>query len=426
MNKFDKIIGYQAIKNELLQICDMIHNRDVYKKLGAKLPQGILLYGDPGLGKSLMAKCFIEESGLLSFIVRRDKGSDDFIAKITETFKKAKENSPSIVLLDDMDKFANEDDRHVDAEEHVAVQSGIDEVKGCDVFVFATVNDIGKLPRSLTRSGRFDRKIEVESPKGKDAEDIIRHYLKDKKVSDNVNFDDLVKMICYDSCAELETVLNEAAIYAAFARKDSIEMDDLVKAVLRTQYDSPDNYTKRSNDELKEIAVHEAGHLVVSEALVPGSIGLVSMRSCDVNTNGGFVHACIEITRRPHDTLIALAGKAAVELYNCERCASGCQNDISRAAENIRTSISLNSTSGFSLLDVSDRNFPECSQSINERNEAVVCAELERYILKCRDILIKNRDFLEKAATLLLEKETLLYSDIQCLRKRVTVTYFDI
>ena len=115
MNKFDKIIGYQAIKNELLQICDMVHNSDIYKNLGAKLPQGILLYGDPGLGKSLMAKCFIEESGLSSFIVRRDKGSDDFIAKITETFKKAKENSPSIVLLDDMDKFANEDDRHVDA-----------------------------------------------------------------------------------------------------------------------------------------------------------------------------------------------------------------------------------------------------------------------------------------------------------------------
>lgn len=87
-----------------------------------------------------MAKCFIAESGLPAYIVRRDKGSDDFIDKITETFERAKNNAPAIVLLDDMDKFANEDDRHTDAEEYVAVQAGIDEVKGCNVFVFATVN----------------------------------------------------------------------------------------------------------------------------------------------------------------------------------------------------------------------------------------------------------------------------------------------
>lgn len=236
MSAFDRIIGYQTIKEELLQICDMIHNREIYENLGAKLPQGILLYGDPGLGKSLMAKSFITESGLPAYIVRRDKGSDDFIGKITDTFEKAKKNAPAIVLLDDMDKFANEDDRHIDAEEYVAVQAGIDEVKGCNVFVFATVNEIRKLPRSLIRSGRFDRKIEVNSPTDRDAEEIIKYYLAEKKVSDNVNMDDLVKMVSYGSCAELETILNEAAIGAAYARKEKIEMDDLVKSVLRMQY----------------------------------------------------------------------------------------------------------------------------------------------------------------------------------------------
>ena len=259
MSAFDRIIGYQTIKEELLQICDMIHNREIYENLGAKLPQGILLYGDPGLGKSLMAKSFITESGLPAYIVRRDKGSDDFIGKITDTFEKAKKNAPAIVLLDDMDKFANEDDRHIDAEEYVAVQAGIDEVKGCNVFVFATVNEIRKLPRSLIRSGRFDRKIEVNSPTDRDAEEIIKYYLAEKKVSDNVNMDDLVKMVSYGSCAELETILNEAAIGAAYARKEKIEMDDLVKSVLRMQYDAPDNFTKKSSDALKEIALHEAG-----------------------------------------------------------------------------------------------------------------------------------------------------------------------
>ena len=142
MSAFERVIGYETIKNELLQICDMIHNREIYGELGAKLPQGILLYGDPGLGKTLLAKSFIEESGLKAYIVRRNKGNDDFIGDITDTFRKAKENTPCVVFLDDMDKFANEDSDHRDAEEYVAVQSGIDEVKNCDVCFLATANEM--------------------------------------------------------------------------------------------------------------------------------------------------------------------------------------------------------------------------------------------------------------------------------------------
>ena len=421
MSAFDRIIGYQTIKEELLQICDMIHNREIYENLGAKLPQGILLYGDPGLGKSLMAKSFITESGLPAYIVRRDKGSDDFIGKITDTFEKAKKNAPAIVLLDDMDKFANEDDRHIDAEEYVAVQAGIDEVKGCNVFVFATVNEIRKLPRSLIRSGRFDRKIEVNSPTDRDAEEIIKYYLAEKKVSDNVNMDDLVKMVSYGSCAELETILNEAAIGAAYARKEKIEMDDLVKSVLRMQYDAPDNFTKKSSDALKEIALHEAGHLVVSEILTPGSVGLASLRTAGRDSTGGFIHRCMPVTRRAHHILISLAGKAAVELYYSGVCASGCQSDIRKAADNIRDAISESGTGGFGMIDVANHRFPESSESFNSRNESVVHAELERYMFKAREILIKNRDFLEKAAQMLSEKETLLYSDIRKLRESIKI-----
>ncbi len=422
MSAFDKIIGYQTIKEELLQICDMIHNREIYENLGAKQPQGILLYGDPGLGKSLMAKSFITESGLPAYIVRRDKGSDDFIGKITDTFEKAKKNAPAIVLLDDMDKFANEDDRHIDAEEYVAVQAGIDEVKGCNVFVFATVNEIRKLPRSLIRSGRFDRKIEVNSPTDRDAEEIIKYYLAEKKVSDNVNMDDLVKMVSYGSCAELETILNEAAIGAAYARKEKIEMDDLVKSVLRMQYDAPDNFTKKSSDALKEIALHEAGHLVVSEILTPGSVGLASLRTAGRDSTGGFIHRCMPVTRRAHHILISLAGKAAVELYYSGVCASGCQSDIRKAADNIRDAISESGTGGFGMIDVANHRFPESSESFNSRNESVVHAELERYMFKAREILIKNRDFLERAAQMLSEKETLLYSDIRKLRESIKIT----
>lgn len=422
MSAFDRVIGYETIKNELLQICDMIHNREIYEELGAKLPQGILLYGDPGLGKTLIAKCFIEESGLKSYVVRRNKGNDDFIGDITATFQKARETAPCIVFLDDMDKFANEDSNHRDAEEYVAVQSGIDEVKNCNVFVLATANEMWKLPRSLVRSGRFDRKIEVQCPTNKDADEIIQHYLSNKKVSETVNMDDLSKMISYSSCAELETILNEAAISAAFKRKPSIEMEDLVKSVLRMQYDSPDNYTKTSAENMKKTALHEAGHLVVSEVLCPGSVGLASLRSTGRDSTGGFIHRCKELSRRPYHVLISLAGKAAVELYYSDTCASGCQNDINRAFNIIREGLSENATLGFGMIDVATNRFPNTSENMNSRNEAVTQAELERYMLITKDILLKNREFLEKATAALIEKETLLHSDVKKIRESSVIT----
>ena len=420
MSAFDRIIGYETIKTELMQICDMIHHSETYEKLGAKLPQGLLLYGDPGLGKTLMAKAFIEESGLNTYIVRRNKGNDDFISDITDTFMCAKMNAPAIVFLDDMDKFANEDQDHRDAEEYVAVQAGIDDVKGSKVFVIATANEIRKLPHSLVRSGRFDRKIEVQCPTDKDADDIIRYYLSDKKVSASVDMVDLSRMISYSSCAELETILNEAAINAAYKRKECIEMEDLVKAVLRMQYDSPDIYAKTSEDEMRRVALHEAGHLVVCEALHPGCVGLASLRKTGRNATGGFIHRCKDFSKLEHHVLVSLAGKAAEELYYADVSDNGCQMDLNRAAGIIRDRLTESAVKGLCMLDASER-YSDPSEKYKAGSEAVVHAELESYMLKTRGILLKNRDFLEKAAEALIEKETLLYSDICRIKENTTV-----
>ena len=292
MTAFDRVIGYEPIKTELLQICDMIHNPEVYAALGARMPQGILLHGDPGLGKSLMARCFIAESGLRAWTVRRNKSAGDFVGEITETFRKAKDSAPCIVLLDDMDKFANEDDNHRDAEEYVAVQAGIDEVRDAGVFIFATVNDIRKLPHSLKRPGRFDRKIEVLCPSPEDAAEIIRYYLKGKPVSKDLNLEDIAMMINYSSCAELETILNESAIRAAYLRKDCITMEDVLDTVLRTEYESPESFGTLSREKLRRIALHEAGHLVVCEVLCPGSVGLASLRASGGDPTKGFIRRC--------------------------------------------------------------------------------------------------------------------------------------
>lgn len=407
MSEFDKIIGYETIKNELIKICDMVHNREVYEKLGARLPHGILIHGESGMGKTMMAKCLIAEIGLNVYTVGHSDGKNE----ITDTFKAAKENAPAIIFLDDIDKLANE---------YTAIQDGIDKVQDSDVLVLATVNDIDKLPAYLTRIGRFEKKLEICNPTEKEVGEFIENYLKGKKLSDDVNLEDLTKMCRYCSFAELETILNEAAISSAFARRDAITMYELKDAALRIYFDVFGEITETS-DRLREIALHEAGHLVVCEVLCPDSVGIASLRPRGRNTIGGFIGRCKDLDRRAYYILVSLAGKVATELYYSETCANGCQYDLYKAIDDIRIAISKSGTCGLGMRDVATTRFPDTSENMNSRTEAVVHAELERYMFKARDILLKNRAFLEKATELLLEKKILLYSDIKTLKESVDI-----
>lgn len=418
MRAFDKVIGYEDIKRELNQICDMICNGAAYEKMGAHLPHGLLLYGNPGLGKTLLAKCFIEESGMNSITVRRDKGGDAFIESIAQAFAKAKTESPFIIFLDDMDKFANEDSCHCDAPEYVAIQAGIDDVKNSDVFVIATANDIRKLPDSLQRHGRFDRKIFVQPPTADDAEAIIAYYLQGKRIADDVNIEDLTMMMSYYSCAELETILNEAAIRSAFARKDRIGMEDLVNTVLKQQYGVHENISGISEEIVKKVAFHEAGHLVTCEILCPGSVGFASLLPSKENRCGGFVHNC-KVLPDSCEAIVALAGKAAVEMQYAGQFAEGCTGDINRAVNCIRDAASKEGALGFSVLDVESRASCCMSESLNARTEAVMQVELVRCYNRAKRILSQNKVFLEKIAEAFIEKKTLLYSDIQRIRSAV-------
>lgn len=417
MKAFEKVIGYDAIKSELMQICDIMHNKERYEALGAKIPNGILLHGAPGLGKTLLVKCFIEECGIEAYTLRNNKGSDKFVEDITETFKLANKTAPSIVFLDDMDKFANDDEDHRDSKEYVAVQAGIDDVKDSGVLVIATTNDIDKLPESLIRAGRFDRTIVLRAPNKNDSAKIIEHYLKGKKISSDVDFNDLCKMISYNSCAELETLVNEAAIHAAYNKKDCIEMEDLLHSVLRLTYNSPDNFMEKDEEEVRKIALHEAGHLVISETLVPGSIGLVSIRKSGRNNTGGFTHRCEDFNKNSYEIMTALGGKVATEMYYSETCASGCRQDLVRAMRAIEIDVTANGSNGLSLI-----RFGYSPDELDSKIQTVVKAELERYMFQTRDILIKNREFLEKIADALVKKETLLYSDIQRIKESVKLS----
>lgn len=426
MNAFDKIIGYASIKDELRQISDTLKNREVYDKLGVSAPRGLLLYGEPGVGKSLMASAVIEDSGRKVFCCRKDSPNGSFVRKIKETFEEASRNAPSIVFLDDMDKFANGDEHHLDAEEYVTVQSCIDEAKEKQVFVLATANNIRTLPRSLRRAGRFDRMIEVEAPRGQDAVNIIAHYLKSKKCTEKTDPEMIARIMDGRSCAELETVINEAGLYAGYERIKMITMDHFMKACLRIIFHvSPDieiglesgsAFSALSDPNYlgPQLAYHEAGHAVISEVLCPESVTLVFAHDRS-EYNGGFTSCWNDRSKAPlywqkSRIISALGGVAALD-HKFGISDTGCDRDLNQAFDMARDLIVNTCINGFHLHG--NRNLGENSQQLRHEREQAVSAEIEKYCRKAKEILSLNQDFFEKVAVSLAQRKFLTMADIQ-------------
>ena len=424
MHEFEKIIGYEAIKRELMQISDGLKNGEAYRQLGIKPPRGLMLYGEPGVGKSLMASCLIEASGRKVFICRKDKPDGEFINQITATFEAAKAETPSIVFLDDMDKFANGDERHPDAEEYVTVQSCIDGCKDMDVFVLATVNNIRCLPRSLYRAGRFDRTIEVGNPTGEDAEKIIAHYIGTKKFVGDVDIKTVARLMNGKSCAELETVINEAGLYAGYERSEVISMDHFMKALLHTVFDVPNEEIlafglgENKKEDFVQVAYHEAGHAVVGEILEPGSVTLVSAYRQE-DEHSGFTHSwqpegIKALDRVEHSILRALGGAAAVEQV-FGSFDLGCSKDLDQAFGTVWQLVTENCTCGFHLHS----NGYDDSAELKARQEQAVSAEIERYYRRTKEILSQNKDFMEGVAQELIRKGVLTAVDIAEIKKKI-------
>lgn len=417
MSEFDKIIGYKDVKTELFRICDVIKNADKYKALGVAPIGGLLLDGDPGVGKTLMANCFIKESGRKSFVCRKNKPDGEFVNEIKNVFTEAAGNAPSIILLDDMDKFANEDDYHRNAEEYVTVQSCIDEIKGKDVFVLATTNGTDNLPRSLLRAGRFDYVISVDAPEGKDAVEIVKYYLSQKKAVAEIDAEEIARLLNGKSCAVLETVINTAGQYAGYENKEMIGVDDIIRACLRVIYNAPESTAPHNPVVLERTAYHEAGHAVVAEILESGSVDLVSVRK-NTGTVGGFTayhnpdDYWISKTHMENRVIAILGGKAATELIFGE-ADTGANNDLHRAFDIVQRFADNYCSYGFGYWEGRDSSSDRLL-----RREDRITADMETYYARARKILIDNKAFLEALAKRLQEKDTLVSSEIKEIKEK--------
>lgn len=222
---FDDIIGYKDIKKQLRQILGFIKDPSPYERLGADAPKGIFLLGNPGLGKIMLSSAFINASGLPYHILHKNGDDKSFQLEMAQVFEEARQNSPSIILLDDIDKFSGQ--RGAKGNFHT-LQSLIDSVRREKIYIIATCNDDDDIPSSLIRPGRFDFRIEVGYPSSEDKRKLMEAFLRGKKISKSLLPSDIAAAMRSISPIGMKTTINKAVIVAASKKKEEIGIEDFL------------------------------------------------------------------------------------------------------------------------------------------------------------------------------------------------------
>ncbi len=274
---FKDVAGNEAAKQDLTEIVDFLKNPKKYEKLGAKIPRGVLLAGDPGTGKTLMARAVAGEADVPFFSISGSEFAEMFVgvgaSRVRDLFSKAKKNAPSIIFIDEIDAVAHKRDARGGAgrEDEQTLNQILVEMDGFDndsgVIVMAATNRVDMLDKALLRPGRFDRHVNVTLPERKDRLEILKVHFKGKPVEENVDLESLAKKTAGSSGADLANIANEAAITAAREGHKAISNHDLTEAFERVAI-GPERKSKVMNEKERKItAYHEAGHAIVGHVL---------------------------------------------------------------------------------------------------------------------------------------------------------------
>ena len=409
MSCFELVCGYEDIKSELMRIHNVLKNAEKFEKVGVRRPRGVLLYGDSGLGKTRLADCFIGEWIFPVFEVSKEGPDCDVINDIRDAFAKAKEaREQAIVFLDNLDDDA-------DANVYTTLRACMDAYREYDVFVLATAKDKDNIPDYLLRPGRFDKVIEVEDPTFEDAIEILNFYLALKECASDVDVEEIAGIMRGNSCAELEMVVNEAAIYACERERQVIMQQDLIRACLSILFASPEKADAGKGRELLEVAVHEAGHVVAAEVLQAGCVAIASVRG----HTGGFAGiTCVSYDEKngrrmkqvERHVIRSLAGKAASEIV-LGMVDVGCGDDLAGAFRRVECLADDFCAYGFDTY--AGRH---SSDTLKAKKEQLIAEKMAGYYQAAKQLLAENRAFLDKVTEELMRKKMLRQTDIKRIR----------
>ena len=430
---FHDVAGNEEAKTEMMEIVDFLKNPEKYRKLGARTPKGILLVGPSGVGKTLLAKAIAGEAEVPFFSVAGSEFMEMLVgvgsARVRDLFLMAKESQPSMIFIDEIDAIGRQrgmgiggghDEREQTLNQILIEMDGFD--VRTDVIVVAATNRPDMLDPALIRAGRFDRKITIPLPDLKDREEIIKIHMRGKPFSTEVDINKIAKKTVGFSGADIENMLNEAAILAARVGGVEIFTADVDEASLKVTMGS-ERKTLQSEQERKITSYHESGHALVA-TYVPemDPVNRVSI----VARGGSLGHTSFPPERDRYNetktrllSLIStmLGGRAAEEIVFNELTV-GAADDIERATKLTRkmvTEFGMSSLGPISY-DGKDNTFwlarelgetPSYSQEMAAKIDAEVKRIIDECYLRAKSILNEHREKLNRVSEILLQKETL-------------------
>ena len=430
---FVDVAGVDEEKEELQEIVEFLKSPKKFTDMGARIPKGVLLVGAPGTGKTLLAKAVAGEAGVPFFIISGSDFVEMFVgvgaSRVRDLFDQAKKNAPCIVFIDEIDAVGRQrgaglggghDEREQTLNQLLVEMDGFAANEG--VIVLAATNRPDILDKALLRPGRFDRQIVVSSPDVGAREQILEVHARKKKLAEDVDLKTIAKNTSGFSGADLENILNEAALLAARRNLKEIGMAEIEDAMVKVTM-GPEKKTRvRSEKEKKLVAYHEAGHAVVSKFL-PTQDDVHQISIIPRGMAGGYTmyrpseDKSFMSKSEMEETIVSLLGGRVAESLILNDISTGASNDIERASKIARdmvTKYGMSDVVGAIMFGAGQEEVflgRDLAQSKNysEQTAAVIDAETKKIIDKAykraEDILREHIDKLHVVAGILLEKE---------------------
>ena len=444
---FDQVAGLHEEKEELEEIVDFLKSPKKYIQVGARIPKGVLLVGPPGTGKTLLAKAVAGEAGVPFFTISGSDFVEMFVgvgaSRVRDLFEEAKKNAPCIIFIDEIDAVARRrgtgmggghDEREQTLNQLLVEMDGFGVNEG--IIVMAATNRVDILDPAILRPGRFDRKVAVGRPDVKGREEILRVHAKDKPLGEDVDLRQIAKTTAGFTGADLENLLNEAAIEAARQERGFILQADIKSAFIKVGIGAEKKSKVISDKEKKITAYHESGHAILFHVLpdmdpvytisiIPTGMGAAgyTMPLPDndeiFNTKGQMLQ----------DIMTLLGGRVAEEIIFGD-VTTGASNDIKRATATARSMVMKYGMSDkiglISYGDDDDEVFIgrdlAHTRSYSEEVSRSIDEEIHRIITECHDrakeIIMEHEDVLHSCAKLLLEKEKVHRDEFEALFTR--------
>ncbi len=441
---FNDVAGLKEEKEEVEELVDFLKDPKKYTQLGARIPKGVILVGPPGTGKTLLAKAIAGEAGVPFFSISGSDFVEMFVgvgaSRVRDLFAEAKQNAPCIVFIDEIDAVARRrgtgmggghDEREQTLNQLLVEMDGFGVNEG--IIVMAATNRVDILDQAIMRPGRFDRKVYVGRPDVKGREEILKVHAANKSLGDDVDLKQIAQTTVGFTGADLENLLNEAAILAAGENRQFIKLDDIKKSFIKVGIGKEKRSRVVSEKEKKITAYHEAGHAILFHVLPDvGPVYSVSIiptgasaagYTMPINENDDMFLTKGKMTQ---DIIVSLGGRVAEEII-FDDVTTGASNDIKQAtqmAKNMVTKYGFSKTLGMIHYGDDDeevfigrdlahaKGFSDATaKAIDEEVKVIIddCYE------KAVKILRENEPILHKCANLLLEKEKINRSEFEAL-----------